>query len=188
MRPPPCFESLLSLICIQQSNKNTVMIGEFNFRVREMHTTLPQTMIYLSRKLKQEEHLALGFQSPPENGIGNLNTLRFVSVITPTAHHLTKWARIPRLKNKFKSFSVTPGWKKNMPENYPKEGTNTQRPSTILTIAQRIHGTGIFTYMNGWFCMGNVGKYTSRMDGMGRHLIYYGNCRVSSLPLSIAFL
>ena len=61
---------------------------------------------------------------------------------------------------------------------YPKTFT-----STIVTIAQRIHGTGIFTYINGWFCMGNVGKYTSRMDGMGRHLSYYGNCRVSSLYL-----
>ena len=31
-----------------------------------------------------------------------------------------------------------------------------------------IHGTGIFTYMNGWFFNGKlVGKYTSPMDGMG---------------------
>ena len=30
-----------------------------------------------------------------------------------------------------------------------------------------IHGTGIFTYMNGGFLWLNVGKYTSPMDGMG---------------------
>ena len=31
----------------------------------------------------------------------------------------------------------------------------------------RIHGTCIYTYMNGWFFMVNVGEYTSPMDPMG---------------------
>ena len=30
-----------------------------------------------------------------------------------------------------------------------------------------IHGTGIYTYMDGWLFMVNVGKYTSPMDPMG---------------------
>ena len=34
-------------------------------------------------------------------------------------------------------------------------------------VSHRIHGTGIFTYMNGWFFMTNVSKYTSPMDPMG---------------------
>ena len=34
----------------------------------------------------------------------------------------------------------------------------------------RIHGNGIFTYMNGWFLLGKlVGKYTSPMDPMGNY-------------------
>ncbi len=38
----------------------------------------------------------------------------------------------------------------------------------MLTITLGIHGTnGIFAYMNGWFFMVNVGKYTRPMDPMG---------------------
>ena len=108
----------VELICIQQNHSDD---RGFNFRMREMHTTLPQTMIYHDRKFKQEKNLALGFQSPSENGKWNLNTLRFVSVMdyTPTAHHLTKWARIPRLKwlkNKFKSFWCHSMLKKTCPK------------------------------------------------------------------------
>ena len=39
----------------------------------------------------------------------------------------------------------------------------------VPSIAHTIHGTnGIFTYMNGWFFMVNVGKYSSPTDPMGR--------------------
>ena len=42
----------------------------------------------------------------------------------------------------------------------------------------RIHGTGIFTYMNGCFCMVNVGKYTSPMDLMGIYQFTWKNERL----------
>ena len=35
-----------------------------------------------------------------------------------------------------------------------------------LGITHTIHGTDMFTYMNGWFSYGKCRKYTSPMDGM----------------------
>ena len=45
------------------------------------------------------------------------------------------------------------------------------------TYTHTIHGTGIFTYMNGWFLLVNVGKYTSPMDPLG-----YENYWVCAIP------
>ena len=43
---------------------------------------------------------------------------------------------------------------------------------TSKTTTGRIHGTGRFTYMNGWFFMVNVGKYTvPYMDPMGNWVV-----------------
>ena len=47
--------------------------------------------------------------------------------------------------------------------NWPDWIGTTQRPNQLIFHTHRIHGTGIFTYTNGWFwwlTMVNVGKYT----------------------------
>ena len=49
---------------------------------------------------------------------------------------------------------------------------STQKVTQKKTTTGRIHGTGIFTYMNGWFFMVNVGKHTvPYMDPMGNWVV-----------------
>ena len=58
-----------------------------------------------------------------------------------------------------------------MPNNLHRNPEqNNNKPRGLKSY--RIHGTGLFTYMNGWFFWLNVGKYTSPMDPMGRWFFY----------------
>ena len=58
---------------------------------------------------------------------------------------------------------------KSAAERY-RQGISSGSPNSKTvksTLSHRIHGTGIFIYMNGWFFMVNVGNYTSPMDCLG---------------------
>ena len=66
-------------------------------------------------------------------------------------HSQSKSAPEMRSEERYRQGSSAPFSERVVPKN----------SKTIKsTLSHRIHGTGIFTYMNGWFFMVNVGNYT----------------------------